>query len=130
MVKTTFIIDDDETYIYALKRLISIKKLSESVLSFKNGKLAIDYFVETPLENITMPDVILLDVRMPIMDGWGFLEAFSALDFIGKHKVEIYMVSSSIDPRDLEKASNIALVKKYLFKPIDFDDVKLIFSKE
>ncbi|HTN20526.1 MAG TPA: response regulator [Pelobium sp.] len=130
MVKTTFIIDDDETYIYALKRLISIKKLSESVLSFKNGKLAINYFIETPLENITMPDVILLDVRMPIMDGWGFLEAFSALDFIGKHKVEIYMVSSSIDPRDLEKASNIALVKKYLFKPIDFDDVKLIFSKE
>jgi response regulator RpfG family c-di-GMP phosphodiesterase len=130
MVKTTFIIDDDETYIYALKRLISIKKLSESVLSFKNGKLAINYFIETPLENITMPDVILLDVRMPIMDGWGFLEAFSALDFIGKHKVEIYMVSSSIDPRDLEKSSNIALVKKYLFKPIDFDDVKLIFSKE
>ena len=130
MVITTFIIDDDETYVYALKRLISIRKLSEKVLSFKNGKTAIDYFVETPLEDIIMPDVILLDVKMPIMDGWDFLEAFAELDFVGKHKVDIYMVSSSIDPRDLEKASHIPLVKKYLFKPIDSDDVKLIFSKE
>ena len=128
MVKTTFIIDDDDIYVYAIKRLINIKKLSENVVVFKNGKQAIDYFVETPLDDLLMPEVILLDVRMPVMDGWGFLEQFSKMDFSSKPKVTVYMVSSSIDPRDLKKADNFPLVEKYLFKPINSEDLKLIFS--
>lgn len=130
MVKTTFIIDDDETYVYAMKRLISIKNHSEEVLSFKNGKEAIDYFIETPEGGVIMPDVVLLDVRMPVMDGWGFLDAFSQLDIVGKDEVNLYMVSSSIDPQDLEKANSAPFVKKYLFKPINSDDLRLIYSHE
>ncbi len=128
MVKTTFIIDDDETYVYAIKRLISMRNLSEKVVVFNDGKQALDYFTDTSNENIEMPDVILLDVRMPVMGGWAFLEAFSKLDFTGKNKFSIYMVSSSIDPRDLDKASQFPIVEKYLFKPINSEDLQLIFS--
>lgn len=128
MVNTTFIIDDDEIYVYAIKRLIKIRNLSERVVTFKNGKQAIDYFTDTPLTEILMPDVILLDVRMPVLDGWGFLEAFSELDFVGKNKVGVFMVSSSIDPRDIDKADQFPMVEKYLFKPIDSDDLSLIFT--
>lgn len=128
MVKTTFIIDDDDIYVYAIKRLINIRKLSEQVFVFKNGKQAIDYFIETSLEEMIMPDIILLDIRMPVMGGWEFLERFSKLDFVGKHKVGVYVVSSSIDPRDLCKADEFPLVEKYLFKPINSEDLKFIFS--
>lgn len=128
MVKTTFIIDDDEIYVYAIKRLINIRNFSENIVSFKNGKLALDYFTNTLPEDMVLPDVILLDVRMPVMDGWAFLERFSQLDFEGKSKLEVYMVSSSIDPRDLDKASQFPLVKKYMFKPVNSEDLNLIFS--
>ncbi|HEX7367763.1 MAG TPA: response regulator [Pelobium sp.] len=127
MVKTTFIIDDDEIYVYAIKRLIDIKKLSENIVTFKNGKQAIDYFTDTPADQLVIPDIILLDVRMPVMDGWGFLEAFSQLSLKQKADVVVYVVSSSIDPRDLEKAKKFSMVEEYLFKPINSEDLNLIF---
>ncbi len=129
MVKTTFIIDDDAIYVYAIKRLISLRNFSENVLVFNNGKEAIDYFTNTPVADILYPDVILLDVRMPLMDGWSFLDAYANLTFEGSSEVDIFMVSSSIDPRDLEKASGFPIIKKYLFKPINLEDLHLIFSK-
>lgn len=129
MVKTTFIIDDDEIYVYAITRLIDIKKLSEQVVVFKNGKQAIDYFTDNAIDDKVLPDVILLDVRMPIIDGWGFLEAFARFDFEGKDKVLIYMISSSIDTKDTDRAAKIPLVKQYLFKPVSLSDLIKIFSK-
>ncbi|RKD13329.1 transcriptional regulator [Pelobium manganitolerans] len=129
MVKATFIIDDDEVYVYAIKRLINLKQLSEQVLVFKNGQLALDYLINTPADKVVLPDVILLDVRMPVLDGWGFLEAYAELNIPGKQKVDIYMVSSSIDPRDLEKAANIPIIKRYLFKPVNLEDLKNILEK-
>jgi len=129
MVKTTFIIDDDEIYVYAIRRLISLRNFSENVFVFENGKLAIDYLTNTPPSEIAYPDVILLDVKMPIMDGWGFLEAFCELSLVKTHKLDVFMVSSSIDPRDLDKASSFPIIKKYLFKPINLSDLKSIFSE-
>lgn len=129
MVKTTFIIDDDAIYVYAIKRLISIRNFSENVLVFKNGKEAIDYLTNTPITEILYPNTILLDVRMPMMDGWGFLEAYSQLNFKGMDSVDVFMVSSSIDPRDLDKAGGFSIIKKYLFKPINLEDLQVIFSQ-
>lgn len=129
LVNTVFIIDDDDVYVYAIKRLISIQNLCENIVVFKDGQQALDYFKSTEMENKLQPDVILLDVRMPVMDGWQFLDEFVKLDVASKTNFDLYMISSSIDPKDTSKASKIPLIKKYIFKPITFDELKAIFKK-
>ena len=75
-VELACIIDDDKIYVNLVKKIIEIKKLSENLLIYKNGKEALDYFKEI-MENTTdedkLPDIIFLDLNMPVMDGWEFL---------------------------------------------------------
>lgn len=118
------IIDDDNVYINLLCKIIELKKLSKSVIVFKNGKEAIDFF-RKPLEKENIPRFIFLDLNMPVMDGWEFLDEFSRIkDKISK-KTLLYVVSSSIDTRDIERAKSIDMVEDYISKPIQLD----VFTK-
>ncbi|WP_298547272.1 response regulator [uncultured Aquimarina sp.] len=126
--KSVCIIDDDNMYINLVSKIIELKKLSEKVIVFNNGKEALDFFIksiENTEENI-VPQVIFLDLNMPIMDGWGFLEEFTKIkDKISK-KIDLYVVSSSIDSRDIDRAKSIKVVSDYLTKPIHLDDFEKI----
>jgi CheY-like chemotaxis protein len=116
-VKKVCVIDDDKIYIYGLKKLISIKQLSPDLIEFYNGKEAIDFL--TAPENLTeLPDIIFLDINMPVMDGWAFMENYVKIKpQLGK-KITIYMVSSSINDADIERAKTIADITDYVIKPI------------
>jgi CheY-like chemotaxis protein len=127
-VQRAFIIDDDEVYIYAIKRLIKIQNLCDEVIVFTDGKQAVDYLEEHQNDGTPMPDVIMIDVNMPVLDGWGFIDAFQKMDLNLSNKTKLFMVSSSIDPRDVKKAKEIQLIIKYIFKPITFDELKEVFS--
>lgn len=129
-IDTVYIVDDDDVYAYAVRRLISIQKLCNHVEVFKNGKEAITFFKSASFETDDTSNIILLDVRMPEMNGWEFIEAFSALDYAKKDNFDLYMISSSIDPKDTKRAAEIPLIKKYIFKPITLEDLKLVFYKE
>lgn len=117
-IDTLYLIDDDDTYQFIVQRTLNSSNLVNSIKIFSNGKAAID-FLEATIDDIAkIPDVILLDLTMPIMDGWQFLEQY--LRFrprIGK-KVVIYVVSSSIDPRDMQRAKSISEVTDYVVKPL------------
>ncbi|WP_127019744.1 response regulator [Flagellimonas beolgyonensis] len=117
-IDTLYLIDDDDTYQFIVQRTLNSLNLVNSIKLFSNGKAAID-FLEATLHDIEqIPDVILLDLTMPIMDGWQFLEQY--LRFrprIGK-KVVIFVVSSSIDPRDMQRAKSISEVTDYIIKPL------------
>jgi CheY-like chemotaxis protein len=127
-VQRAFIIDDDEVYIYAIKRLIKIQNLCDEVLVFTDGKQAVDYLEEHQNDGTPMPEVIMIDVNMPVLDGWGFIEAFQKMDLESTKNTKLFMISSSIDPRDVKKAKEIPLIIKYIFKPITFDELKEVFS--
>ncbi len=127
-VQRAFIIDDDEVYIYAIKRLIKIQNLCDEVLVFTDGKQAVDYLEEHQNDGTQMPEVIMIDVNMPVLDGWGFIEAFQKMDLESTRNTKLFMISSSIDPRDVKKAKEIPLIIKYIFKPITFDELKEVFS--
>ncbi|WP_298319783.1 response regulator [uncultured Aquimarina sp.] len=126
--KSVCIIDDDNMYIHLVSKIIELKKLSEKVIVFNNGKEALDFFIKSiqDTEESSVPQVIFLDLNMPIMNGWEFLEEFTKIkDKISK-KIDLYVVSSSIDTRDIDRAKSIRVVSDYLTKPIRLDDFEKI----
>lgn len=131
-VELACIIDDDKIYVNLVRKIIEIKKLSQNLLVYKNGKEALDYF-KNIMENATdeekLPDIIFLDLNMPVMDGWEFLNEFIKIKNNLNKKITLYVVSSSIDPRDLERAKSFNMVTDYLIKPIELKKFEKIFAR-
>lgn len=117
--KTIWTIDDDIIYQTIIKKLIQKSEMYAPNLPFYNGDEAI-----TALKNLlntdseSLPDIILLDINMPILDGWGFIEEFQKIKSNINKKISIYIVSSSIASDDIKKASAYTEVVKYLSKPL------------
>lgn len=121
------IIDDDQIYVYGMKKLIEISNFCNNLLVFKNGEEAIKY-IGPIVSSEVFPDVILLDINMPVMDGWDFLEEFIKMKPLLKKKVIIYMVSSSVHDEDIFRANSYSDVAGYIVKPITIDDLKGIMD--
>ncbi|TSE08021.1 response regulator [Aquimarina algiphila] len=127
-IERVCIIDDDNIYISLVRKIIELKKLSDVVLVFNNGREALDFFLKSlgDEQKEEVPQVILLDLNMPIMDGWEFLNEFSKIRNKISKKIDLYVVSSSIDSRDIERAKAIDVVSDYLTKPIKLNDFERI----
>jgi len=116
------IIDDDPIFIFGAKRMMEISDFCNSFMIFKNGEEAITNLKPIMKNGDAVPDIILLDINMPIMDGWEFLDEFVTIE---SHKTTtIYIVSSSIDPMDLERAKRYDNVSNYIIKPISLETLK------
>lgn len=119
-----YVVDDDEVYIMGIKRLIRRTDIINDIQFFENGKLALNALLENKDDVEALPTVILLDINMPIMDGWEFLEKYKSIrDELAKHII-IYMVSSSINPRDIDRAKEYSDVIEYLEKPVTLDEIQ------
>lgn len=112
------VIDDDSVYQFTASRTLKATELAHEILQFQNGKEALAFLRDGAVNNHALPDIIFLDINMPITDGWGFLDEFQTLKSELGKDIKIYMVSSSIDPRDLNRAKNIPEVTDYMEKPI------------
>jgi len=122
------IVDDDEIYQYTITKTIETYKLSRSILVFSDGEEALDFMIENVGNKKDLPDVIFLDINMPIMDGFQFMEEYVKLaPKVGK-KITIYMVSSSVDPADIERAKKISEISDYIIKPINSNQLKKIIN--
>ena len=114
------VIDDDSVYQFTASRTLKATNMAHKILQFPNGQEALN-FLNDSAEIQQLPDIIFLDINMPITDGWMFLEEFQKMkETLGK-EIKIYMVSSSIDPRDFSRAKNIAEVTDYVEKPITME---------
>ncbi len=131
-IELACIIDDDDMYTNLIIKIINIKKLSKNLLIFKNGKEALDYFIQSlkTVEKKNIPQVILLDLNMPVMDGWQFLSALGDYDFPELKNITLYIVSSSINPADMERSKAISMVKDFLVKPISPKELSEVFIKQ
>ncbi|MEH6760287.1 MAG: response regulator [Maribacter arcticus] len=127
-VQVCCIIDDDPIFIYGTKRIIEKVDFCNKIIVYNNGQEAIDAIYELIKTKEQLPDVILLDINMPVMDGWEFLVEFKKLQNLFSKKIHIYIASSSVDPRDIERVKNYKEVSDYILKPITPDDLGKIIS--
>jgi CheY-like chemotaxis protein len=125
-MKSVCIVDDDSIYVMLAKRLISLNRLSDDVCEFSEGREAFQGLKLRIDKGEHLPDVIFLDVNMPIWDGWDFLDEFSKLEI--SKRPEIYIVTSSTHSLDLEKAATYPIVSRCLTKPLELEDLKTILQ--
>lgn len=116
---STFIIDDDPIFVLLFKKIIEKSERFNKVQNFPDGQFAIEELLKIHQEGSVLPDIIFLDLNMPNIDGWQFLEEIQKHNFI--NKLTIYIVSSSIDSHEIERAKQYQCVKNFISKPITFD---------
>lgn len=122
------LIDDDEIYQYGFKRTVEKSKFAKKVLVFSDGEQAMHFMIDNIANSQELPDVIFLDINMPIMNGFEFMEEYVKLKpKVGK-KITIYMVSSSIDPTDIARAKEIGELTDYIIKPVNESKLKEIIA--
>ena len=123
------IIDDDDIYRFTIIQSAKFSKIEHKTSVFQNGEEAINFIKENQNSPDALPNLILLDIDMPIMDGFQFLETYKTIGPNLIEKIPIYMVSSSVDPEDVEKAKSYEFVVDYLYKPLKSDKLKEIMEK-
>ncbi len=120
------IIDDDPIIVFGTKKLMELANFCGNFMVFENGKLALEGLKPLIQNQDLLPEIILLDINMPVMDGWEFLEEITKIEPL--KTITIYMVSSSIDPADIKRAESYSIVDKYIVKPINLEGIKKMMS--
>ena len=128
--KKIWVIDDDPIYQIIVKKIIEKSEMFTEIYSFKNGKDAIDNLYKSSENSESVPDIILLDINMPIMDGWEFMEELGLIKTKFNNEIVVYILSSSIAIEDKNKSKSYENILGYLSKPINVNDLILIASRE
>ena len=118
------LIDDSEIDNYINKAIISKSTRITDVVVKTSGVKALDYLKEIEGNLDDFPDIIFLDIRMPEMDGYEFIENYKALPQENKDKCRIFMLSSSINPKDLERSESYREIEKHLSKPLAHHNIE------
>ena len=112
------LVDDDKIFQLTSTRMIEALDLAQKVLQFDNGEEALQYLRTYASDADNLPDFIFLDINMPYVDGWMFLADYAHLKESLPKEIQIFMISSSIDQRDILRAQKNSNVRDYIVKPV------------
>jgi CheY-like chemotaxis protein len=124
---TICIVDDDSINRFIFSKTIETQKLSDKVLTFSNGQLAIAFLLDNISQTSNLPDILFIDINMPIMNGWQFIEEYMKIKLKIKKKIMIYLLSASLNPIDLARSKEIDGISGHIIKPINPEKLKEIF---
>ena len=119
-----YFIDDDPVYVFGVQLIIKRSEIKDEIKFFNNGGFAIKELLLNKDDAEALPTVILLDINMPEIDGWEFLDRFKSIKHQLAKEIIIYMVSSSINPDDFDRAKTYEEIKAYLEKPITLEEIR------
>lgn len=120
-----FIIDDDPIHQRIAQILITKNGLFDNVISYLEAESALNFIKEHLADPAALPDVILLDLNMPGMTGWNFLDAFGSISAEMVKTLRIFIVSSSVDEKDRLRSEEYKTVSGFICKPLSVDDLRL-----
>ncbi|PZR10355.1 MAG: hypothetical protein DI539_21255 [Flavobacterium psychrophilum] len=129
-LKKNVMVVDDDIFVHTLsERIMTSLDCLKNMYSAFNGKEAIDLLQRYCINLANMPDIILLDLNMPVMNGIQFLKDVNTVECLDTHKLTMVMISSSIDPREIEEAKALGI--KYFFsKPVSQSMIEDIFRQD
>jgi CheY-like chemotaxis protein len=121
MLNKIFCIDDDPITLMLCKKAMQKVDFAEEITTFQSGEDAISFFHNNSNSpnNSSIPELIFLDLNMPVMSGWEFLDIYLNRDYHLIFKTNIIVLSSTIDPKDIEKSKSYPMVVNFLSKPIN-----------
>ena len=125
-IDLAYIIDDDFTTIELVRMNNDRFGFCERLVSFTDPVLANQTLNEAINKGIDVPQMILLDINMPVMDAWDFLDKMN--DVLMGAGVSVFILSSSINPEEMEKSKQYSSVLKYILKPLSLDKIGTILG--
>ena len=129
-LKEIMLIDDSRGTNSLNKRLLEEMGIVENISIALNGQLALDYLTtRNEKGDYPSPDIIFLDIRMPVMDGYQFLDKYHELAKEMQSNQIIVMLTTSINELDIKRATNYESVKAYQFKPLKKEHINELLEK-
>ena len=129
-MKKLIFIDNSPLDQFILERVLNKYKLPYEVNCTADADEVIEYLEHNRSDSDNLPDVILLDIYMPQLDGWAFLEKVQSLYPTLSKPVKFYMLSSVINPADIQRAKHFSCVRSFIFKPITKEALERLIDEE
>ena len=130
MLEKILCIDDDPITLMLCKMVITKALFSNEIATAKNGEEALKYYDSLKTTStIKKPQLIFLDLNMPVMNGWEFLDSFVTAEYSEYHDTKVIILSSTIDPQDLEKSKKYPMVIDFLSNPISKEMLEFLKDK-
>jgi CheY-like chemotaxis protein len=126
-VNSILLVDDDQVCTFLLSKTLERLGYANKLNTAINGEEAIRLLTDNDQATRIFPDIIFLDLNMPVMDGFDFLDAYDKLEFSGKERTKIIIVTSSQDPDDIERTKKYG-INAYLNKPIRPGDLNTLIN--
>lgn len=131
MLNTILCVDDDPITLMLCKKVIAKTAFSNEIITMSNGEEALTFLMSLKTDSdLPIPELIFLDLNMPVMGGWEFLDILEIDDFFISKNIKVIVLSSTIDPEDLEKSKQYKTILEFLPKPITRDMLTYLSTKK